>query len=109
MDHVTRFHIPVSLAEELLITTPHGFREAAQFFVIFASRLFNVHKDADFDDCLVPPDSEIVYPLDIGIVGHVASTKKMVNIQNVSEVRSKITVCVRACVCFMYKPSAFLF
>ncbi|KAM7389355.1 hypothetical protein PAMP_023339 [Pampus punctatissimus] len=50
-----------------------------------ATRLFNVHKDAVFDDCLVPPDSEIVYPLDMGIVGHVASTKKMVNIQNVSE------------------------
>lgn len=33
------------------------------------------------------PDSEIVYPLDIGIVGHVASSKKMVNIPDVSEVR----------------------
>uniref|UniRef100_A0A3B4TS48 Phosphodiesterase n=1 Tax=Seriola dumerili TaxID=41447 RepID=A0A3B4TS48_SERDU len=51
-----------------------------------ATRLFNVHKDAAFDDCLVPPDSEIVYPLDMGIVGHVASTKKMVNIPDVSEV-----------------------
>lgn len=49
-------------------------------------RLFNVNKDADFDDCLVPPDSEIVYPLDLGIVGHVASSKKMVNIPDVSEV-----------------------
>lgn len=39
-----------------------------------------------FDDCLVQPDSEIVYPLDIGIVGHVASSKKMVNIPDVSEV-----------------------
>uniref|UniRef100_A0AAQ6ITA4 Phosphodiesterase n=1 Tax=Anabas testudineus TaxID=64144 RepID=A0AAQ6ITA4_ANATE len=35
--------------------------------------------------CLVPPDSEIVYPLDMGIVGHVASTKKMVNVPNVAE------------------------
>ncbi|XP_061832488.1 rod cGMP-specific 3',5'-cyclic phosphodiesterase subunit alpha-like [Nerophis lumbriciformis] len=50
-----------------------------------ATRLFNVHKDAVFDDCLVPPDSEIVYPLDLGIVGHVASTKKMVNVPNVSQ------------------------
>lgn len=49
-------------------------------------RLFNVNKDAEFDDCLVPPDSEIVYPLDLGVVGHVASTKKMINVQNVSEV-----------------------
>uniref|UniRef100_A0AAQ4PR70 Phosphodiesterase n=1 Tax=Gasterosteus aculeatus aculeatus TaxID=481459 RepID=A0AAQ4PR70_GASAC len=51
-----------------------------------ATRLFNVNKDSQFDDCLVPPDSEIVYPLDMGIVGHVASTKKMVNIADVSEV-----------------------
>uniref|UniRef100_A0A672ZNJ1 Phosphodiesterase n=1 Tax=Sphaeramia orbicularis TaxID=375764 RepID=A0A672ZNJ1_9TELE len=45
-----------------------------------ATRLFNVHKDAVFDECLVAPDSEIVYPLDMGVVGHVATTKKMVNI-----------------------------
>ncbi|XP_060905119.1 rod cGMP-specific 3',5'-cyclic phosphodiesterase subunit alpha [Labrus mixtus] len=50
-----------------------------------ATRLFNVHKDAAFDDCLVAPDSEIVYPLDMGIVGHVATSKKMVNIPVVSE------------------------
>ncbi|KAF7654578.1 hypothetical protein LDENG_00067730, partial [Lucifuga dentata] len=50
-----------------------------------ATRLFNVHKDATFDECLVPPDSEIVYPLDLGIVGHVASTKKMINVSNVPE------------------------
>lgn len=54
---------------------------------MFVSRLFNVHKDAVYDDCLVSPDSEIVYPLDIGIVGHVASSKKMVNIPDVSEVK----------------------
>lgn len=58
-----------------------------KFIFLFVSRLFNVNKDAEFDDCLVPPDSEIVYPLDIGIVGHVASSKKMVNIPDVSEVR----------------------
>ncbi|XP_037118303.1 rod cGMP-specific 3',5'-cyclic phosphodiesterase subunit alpha [Syngnathus acus] len=50
-----------------------------------ATRLFNVHKDSIFDDCLVQPDSEIVYPLDLGIVGHVASTKKMVNVPDVSQ------------------------
>uniref|UniRef100_A0A8C9YGE8 Phosphodiesterase n=1 Tax=Sander lucioperca TaxID=283035 RepID=A0A8C9YGE8_SANLU len=50
-----------------------------------ATRLFNVSKDSVFEDCLVQPDSEIVYPLDIGVVGHVASTKKMVNIADVSE------------------------
>uniref|UniRef100_A0A671U783 Phosphodiesterase n=1 Tax=Sparus aurata TaxID=8175 RepID=A0A671U783_SPAAU len=50
-----------------------------------ATRLFNVNKDALFDECLVQPDSEIVYPLDLGIVGHVATSKKMVNIPNVAE------------------------
>ncbi|KAI3351411.1 hypothetical protein L3Q82_020268 [Scortum barcoo] len=50
-----------------------------------ATRLFNVHKDAVFEECLVQPDSEIVYPLDMGIVGHVASSKKMVNIPDVTE------------------------
>ncbi|XP_054647426.1 rod cGMP-specific 3',5'-cyclic phosphodiesterase subunit alpha isoform X1 [Dunckerocampus dactyliophorus] len=50
-----------------------------------ATRLFNVHKDSVFDDCLVQPDSEIVYPLDLGIVGHVASSKKMVNVPDVSQ------------------------
>lgn len=48
--------------------------------------MFNVHKDAEFDECLVQPDSEIVYPLDIGIVGHVACSKKMVNIPEASQV-----------------------
>ncbi|TNN53686.1 Rod cGMP-specific 3',5'-cyclic phosphodiesterase subunit alpha [Liparis tanakae] len=50
-----------------------------------ATRLFSVSKDSQFEDCLVPPDSEIVYPLDMGIVGHVASSKKMVNIPDVAE------------------------
>lgn len=52
-----------------------------------ATRLFNVQKDSTLEDCLVPPDSEIVYPLDIGIIGHVATTKKMVNVQDVTQVR----------------------
>ncbi|KAG7464997.1 hypothetical protein MATL_G00171540 [Megalops atlanticus] len=50
-----------------------------------ATRLFNVHKDATLEDCLVPPDSEIVYPLDMGIVGHVATTKKTVNVPDVTQ------------------------
>uniref|UniRef100_A0AAQ5XJU3 Phosphodiesterase n=1 Tax=Amphiprion ocellaris TaxID=80972 RepID=A0AAQ5XJU3_AMPOC len=50
-----------------------------------ATRLFNVNKDSVFDECLVAPDSEIVYPLDMGIVGHVATSKKMVNIPDVSQ------------------------
>ncbi|KAJ8282143.1 hypothetical protein COCON_G00046620 [Conger conger] len=50
-----------------------------------ATRLFNVHKDATLDECLVQPDSEIVYPLDTGIVGHVASTKKTINVPDVTQ------------------------
>ncbi|XP_018588849.2 rod cGMP-specific 3',5'-cyclic phosphodiesterase subunit alpha [Scleropages formosus] len=50
-----------------------------------ATRIFNVHKDATLEECLVPPDSEIVYPLDTGIVGHVATVKKMVNVPDVTQ------------------------
>ncbi|KAK6475655.1 rod cGMP-specific 3',5'-cyclic phosphodiesterase subunit alpha-like [Huso huso] len=50
-----------------------------------ATRLFNVHKDAVLEECLVQPDSEIVFPLDTGIVGHVATTKKTVNVADVTQ------------------------
>eukprot|EP00061_Rhincodon_typus_P015462 g43148.t1 len=50
-----------------------------------ATRLFNIHKDAVMEDCLVHPDHEIVFPLDMGIVGSVAQNKKTINIQNVAE------------------------
>ncbi|XP_036182015.1 rod cGMP-specific 3',5'-cyclic phosphodiesterase subunit beta [Myotis myotis] len=50
-----------------------------------ATRLFGVRPGRVLEDCLVPPDSEIVFPLDIGVVGHVAQTKKMVNVQDVRE------------------------
>lgn len=66
-------------------------------------RLFNVHKDAVLDDCLVPPDSEIVYPLDLGIVGHVATSKKMVNVPNVSEVNTN------SCLYFLFCMWCVLF
>ena len=51
-----------------------------------ATRLFNINTEAEFEDCVVPPDSEIVYPLDLGIVGNVALTKKPVNVKDVKEV-----------------------
>ena len=51
-----------------------------------ATRLFNVHKDAVLEECLVAPDSEIVFPLDMGVVGHVALSKKIVNVPNTEEV-----------------------
>nr|XP_055033915.1 rod cGMP-specific 3',5'-cyclic phosphodiesterase subunit alpha isoform X1 [Misgurnus anguillicaudatus] len=50
-----------------------------------ATRIFNVHKDATLEECLVQPDSEIVYPLDTGIVGHVATVKKTVNVPDVTQ------------------------
>lgn len=53
-----------------------------------ATRLFNVHKDAVLEDCLVMPDSEIVFPLDMGVVGYVAHSKKMANVYNTEEVPS---------------------
>lgn len=57
-----------------------------------ATRLFNVNTEAEFDECVVPPDSEIVYPLDLGIIGHVALTKKPVNVKDVSEVRHSLVM-----------------
>ncbi|XP_006627296.1 rod cGMP-specific 3',5'-cyclic phosphodiesterase subunit beta [Lepisosteus oculatus] len=50
-----------------------------------ATRLFNVNKDAVMEDCLVQPDSEIVFPLDIGVVGNVAQSKKTINVKDVSQ------------------------
>ncbi|XP_072848043.2 rod cGMP-specific 3',5'-cyclic phosphodiesterase subunit beta [Pogona vitticeps] len=50
-----------------------------------ATRLFNIHKESTVEECLVHPDCEIVFPLDMGVVGHVAQTKKTVNIPNVDE------------------------
>lgn len=51
-----------------------------------ATRLFNIQEGSTLEECLVAPDCEIVYPLDIGIVGHVAQTKKTMNIKDVREV-----------------------
>uniref|UniRef100_UPI00398EB3E7 rod cGMP-specific 3',5'-cyclic phosphodiesterase subunit alpha n=1 Tax=Pristiophorus japonicus TaxID=55135 RepID=UPI00398EB3E7 len=45
-----------------------------------ATRLFNIQKDSIFEDCFVAPECEIVFPLDIGIVGYVAQSKKTINI-----------------------------
>lgn len=51
-----------------------------------ATRLFSVQPGTVLEDCLVPPDHEIVFPLDIGVVGHVAQTKKTANVRDVTEV-----------------------
>uniref|UniRef100_A0A6I8SB48 Phosphodiesterase n=1 Tax=Xenopus tropicalis TaxID=8364 RepID=A0A6I8SB48_XENTR len=50
-----------------------------------ATRLFNVTKSSKFEDNLVAPESEIVFPLDIGIVGWVAHTKKSFNVPDVKK------------------------
>ncbi|KAM4702846.1 cone cGMP-specific 3',5'-cyclic phosphodiesterase subunit alpha' [Rhinophrynus dorsalis] len=50
-----------------------------------ATRLFNVTKNSKFEDNLVTPEGEIVYPLDIGIVGWVAHTKKTFNVPDVKK------------------------
>ncbi|XP_067851943.1 rod cGMP-specific 3',5'-cyclic phosphodiesterase subunit alpha [Heptranchias perlo] len=47
-----------------------------------ATRLFNVQKDSILEDCLVPPECEIVFPLDTGIIGRVAQTKKTINVHD---------------------------
>lgn len=62
-----------------------------------ATRLFNVGQDSQLDDCVVPPDSEIVYPLDLGIVGHVALSKKHINVKDVKEVRVQKGCCSDIC------------
>lgn len=50
------------------------------------TRLFNVTKNSKFEDNLVTPEGEIVFPLDIGIVGWVAHTKKTFNVPDVRKV-----------------------
>uniref|UniRef100_A0A674EEL9 Phosphodiesterase n=1 Tax=Salmo trutta TaxID=8032 RepID=A0A674EEL9_SALTR len=51
-----------------------------------ATRLFNITTESELDDCVVHPDHEIVFPLDLGVVGNVAQTKKHINLKDVNEV-----------------------
>ncbi|XP_036120890.1 cone cGMP-specific 3',5'-cyclic phosphodiesterase subunit alpha' [Molossus molossus] len=50
-----------------------------------ASRLLDVTPTSKFEDNLVVPDREVVFPLDIGIVGWVAHTKKALNVPDVKK------------------------
>ncbi|XP_073096771.1 cone cGMP-specific 3',5'-cyclic phosphodiesterase subunit alpha' isoform X5 [Manis javanica] len=50
-----------------------------------ASRLFNVTPTSKFEDNLVVPEREVVFPLEIGIVGWVAHTKKTLNVPDVQK------------------------
>ncbi|KAG8508614.1 Rod cGMP-specific 3',5'-cyclic phosphodiesterase subunit beta [Galemys pyrenaicus] len=52
-----------------------------------APRLFRVQPGSTLEDCLVAPDTETVFPLDTGIVGHVAQTKKRANVPDMAEDR----------------------
>ncbi|KAF3827770.1 hypothetical protein GH733_001005 [Mirounga leonina] len=50
-----------------------------------ASWLLDITPTSRFEDSLVVPDKEVVFPLDIGIVGWVAHTKKAVNVPDVQK------------------------
>ncbi|XP_078497260.1 cone cGMP-specific 3',5'-cyclic phosphodiesterase subunit alpha' [Lissotriton helveticus] len=50
-----------------------------------ATRLFNVSHNSKLEDNLVLPDGEIIFPLDIGIVGWTAHTKKTYNVPDVRQ------------------------
>ncbi|XP_014387058.1 PREDICTED: cone cGMP-specific 3',5'-cyclic phosphodiesterase subunit alpha' isoform X2 [Myotis brandtii] len=50
-----------------------------------ASRLLDVTPTSKFEDNLVVPDREVVFPLDIGIVGWVAHSKKALNVPDVTK------------------------
>ncbi|XP_058399543.1 cone cGMP-specific 3',5'-cyclic phosphodiesterase subunit alpha' isoform X2 [Diceros bicornis minor] len=51
-----------------------------------ASKLLDVTPTSKFEDNLVVPDREAVFPLDIGIVGWVAHSKKVLNVPDVKKI-----------------------
>lgn len=53
-----------------------------------SSSLFDVTPTSKFESNLVNPQAEIVFPLDMGIVGHTANSKKPQNVPDVSKVRN---------------------
>lgn len=53
-----------------------------------ATCLFDVTPTSKYDANMVTPQAEIVFPLDMGIVGFTAQSKKPHNIPDVSKVRS---------------------
>lgn len=63
-----------------------------------ATRLFNIHQESVMEECLVSPNCEIVFPLDIGVVGHVAQSKVTMNIEDVGKV-GYLMCCPVAVVC----------
>ncbi|KAG7492785.1 hypothetical protein MATL_G00017890 [Megalops atlanticus] len=51
-----------------------------------ATMLFNVTPTSKFEQNLVDPNSEIVFPTDMGIVGFTAHSKKLQNVPDVKKV-----------------------
>lgn len=51
-----------------------------------ASRILDITPTSKYEENLVKPENETVFPLDIGIVGWVAHTKKFFNIPDVTKV-----------------------
>lgn len=51
--------------------------------------LFDVTPTSKYEANLVDPQSEIVFPLDMGVVGFTAQSKKPQNVPDISQVRSK--------------------
>jgi len=49
--------------------------------------LFDITPTSKYEANLVNPQSEIVFPIDMGIVGHTANSKKPQNVADVSKVR----------------------
>ncbi|XP_072095848.1 cone cGMP-specific 3',5'-cyclic phosphodiesterase subunit alpha' [Mobula birostris] len=52
-----------------------------------ATKLFSVTRDSSFESNLVAPEAEIVFPLDMGVVGWTAHTKR---VQNIADVKKDI-------------------
>ncbi|KAL8187129.1 UNVERIFIED_CONTAM: Cone cGMP-specific 3',5'-cyclic phosphodiesterase subunit alpha' [Gekko kuhli] len=50
-----------------------------------ATRLLDVTPDSTYESSLIPPEREIFFPLDIGIAGWAAHTKKLYNIPDVKK------------------------
>ncbi|XP_059803558.1 cone cGMP-specific 3',5'-cyclic phosphodiesterase subunit alpha' isoform X3 [Hypanus sabinus] len=51
-----------------------------------ATRLFDVTRDSSYESNLVAPEAEIVFPLDMGVVGWTAHTKRVQNIADVQKI-----------------------
>lgn len=58
-----------------------------------ATSLFDVTPTSKYEANLVDPQTEIVFPLEIGVVGFTATSKKTQNVPDVSKVRSCDVLC----------------